>query len=967
MLVAVRVRRNVQDAGLHCPSHQELHAFVAHALPDDDSDRIRDHLDACDPCRLGIMAGLSVRRTEPVGSADLELASDLRLGHFEIVRRLGAGGMGVVYEAIDQRLGRAVALKLVRGSVDGGDAMLLAEARAMARIRHPAVLAVYEADTVDGSVYLATELIPGATLRDHLLAATPTVAERLALYRIAAQGLAAAHAHGVIHRDFKPDNVLVEPGVAGGAPRVLVADFGLAAAMRPGSDLAIGWSSGGTPGYMAPEQLERRSHDERVDVFSFTVALWESLFGARPFAGSTVLPATPKLPRAVADVLLRGLAIDPACRPSLLEIDAALRPRVQSRRAVTLGLTAILGLVGVAGVALAARSTTRPVTADDRSAMCASAPTPARATAGWQDRALAAGTPVWVRSRVAATLGDRDHEVVALQRSVCAVPDDEAQRAWRACRADQAIEETELAQAFATAWPSYDHLEDALSLPWPSTCASRAARLDLVVAPSAPVARVMNDVARAALARARFAAIAGRSTAHWQRELAGARAAGAIAGSSIEIEALQLEAAFEFGLGMTARLARLERSVELAERGGFSSAAAQGWLALALARGDAKIEAAQIDVAYAQASWAIDRAGDPPMLRARWHAAAAARAWQRSDLAGATEHARAAAKLAGSDPHRRRIGVLALAAAAAANADFAAQRTLLESLLADPMVVGASDPDAARLQAIYAECLYHLDQLDLAAVAAERAIAISRTASGAHDPLTAEYLVVRGMIELDQGHPETCMRSVDDAIAILTETVGKDHLSIGAALDLRASARAELHDWRGALADSETALALFSARLGPRVEEVIFARTQIGEQARMLGQVDRARASLIQALADARTTYGPEDPRTADVERSLAAIYATQGHPTEARALLEHAVAAQVHAGVPVAYLAQSQAELARLLDGEPQRARDLADRALAAWHGQPAWHDEYEDLARWRHAHRGGVHCARGSEVRRS
>jgi len=143
-------------AALACPNDDELTQFVRMQLPEPASDRIRDHLDVCDPCRLGIVVGLSRRQTEPTSHFDRELAIGMRLGHFEIVRKLGAGGMGVVYEAIDERLGRAVALKLVHGRSVDGDAQLLAEARAMAKIRHAAVLTVYEAGEHDGAVYLAT-------------------------------------------------------------------------------------------------------------------------------------------------------------------------------------------------------------------------------------------------------------------------------------------------------------------------------------------------------------------------------------------------------------------------------------------------------------------------------------------------------------------------------------------------------------------------------------------------------------------------------------------------------------------------------------------------------------------------------------------------------------------------------------------------------------------------------------------
>jgi hypothetical protein len=886
--------------------------------------------------------------TEPAASNELDLAEGLRLGHFEIIRRLGSGGMGVVYEAIDDRLGRAVALKLVRGDCEGGDARLLDEARAMARVRHAAVLTVFEAGELDGSVYLAAELIRGTTLRQYVEQHRPAPAQIFALYRRAAEGLAAAHAHGIIHRDFKPDNVFVENGAE---TRVLVGDFGLATAMAR-RVLAVGSGAAGTPAYMAPEQMDDGAFDERVDVFAFCVSLWEALFGARPFAGQTLAelrvamdvtpsrPPAPHVPRRIGELLTRGLAVEPAERPRLDELIAALRPRSTRTRA---RVAAGLGVVALAATAIA-WSRTPPV---DVGVECLAAPTPAEVTASWSTIAVAAHVPSWVRRRIAATLDARDHEVVALQRSVCATTDDAVRRAWVSCRRDHAIQEAALARALATPWPAYDQLDDALELPWPSTCASRAARLDAVLDPSEPRDREMLDDARRELASSRLAALSGAPPARWRDLLARARAIPAPLQTTIEVEALLDEAAYTRELASKPRLDRIEHAVELAERGGYLTATARGWLALALARGDAQVDQAAIDLAFTQASWAIERAGDPPMLRARWHAASAARAWQRSDLAAVDVHARAAAALAGDDPHRRRIAVLALAAAAASHADFAAQRTLLESLLADPLVATATDADTARLQALYAECLYHLDLLDLAAPAAERAIATARAVAGDRDPMTAQYLLIRGFIQLDRGDAAGCARTVDEALATLTPAIGKDHLSIGAALNLRASARAAVKDWRGALADSETAAALFEAKLGPRAEQVIFARMQIGDNAKMVGDLEHARASLARALDDARATYGADDPRTADVEWSVADLLVTDHHVAEARALLEHALSAHEKAHTPAAYLAHVQASLAKLVD-DRGRARALARQALAAWRGDPGWIEEYADLERW-------------------
>ncbi|MEP6860730.1 MAG: serine/threonine-protein kinase [Deltaproteobacteria bacterium] len=912
------------DAATMCPSEHELTLFVGQRLADGESDRIRDHLDVCDPCRLGIVVGLSARHTEPATVLDTDAALGLHLGHFELVRRIGSGGMGVVYEAIDHRLGRAVALKLVRGD---HDVPLLEEARAMARIRHPAVLTVYEAGVLDGSVYLATELIRGSTLREHCVGLRPS--EIIAQYVRAAEGLAEAHAHGLVHRDFKPENVLVETGrpvcthrrsrSSGrtAETRVLVADFGLATRIARDPELAVGSSTAGTPVYMSPEQIDGRPVDERVDIFAFCVSLWEALAGTRPFAGTTldelrdaIEHDTPRLPRHVPAIVLRGLAVDPVQRPTLAALIVALRPR---RRIVP--IAAALAVIAVLAVILAvAKARGEP----DLAARCATTPTPAQVTAGWRRPVI----PAWVQTRVANVLEARDREVVSLQRDVCATHDDDARRAWISCRHDHAIEEAELVRALAMQWPSYDQLDDALELPWPATCASRAARVDAVL----PAA----DSAKVTLARARFAANAGQ---HWRVDPT----------LSLDAERLLDQAAYSRELGSQERLAILDHAVERAEREGHITTAARAWLALAISRGDANADATSIDLAFAQASWAIERAGDPPMLRARWHEASAARAWQRSDLATADRHAQQAASLAGDDPHRGAIALHALAAAAAAHADFAIERTFLESLLAS--LAHAPQAEVARLHMAYAECLYHLDDLVAAHHEAELALALVRETAGDRDPLTAQALLVLGFVELDEGKPDACLTTTEHALTILSATVGPDHPTVGAALNLRSAARAAVHDWKGALVDSEAAAALFEARFGPRAEQVIFARMQGGEQAQMLGEHDKARTLLGRALDDARVTYGLEDPRTADAERSLASLDIDDHRDAEARALLAHAITAHERAHTAAPYLAKSQATLAKL-----DHDRALARSALTAWRGDPAWQDEYADLDGWLH-----------------
>ena len=291
-----------------------------------------------------------------------ELAVGTTLGSYTLTRKLGEGGMGVVYAAFDGKLEREVALKLLRSDDEGHAHRLLIEARSLAKVHHPCVLTVHDAGEYDDVTYIAMELVRGGTLRDYLARTHASPTTVLALYSRAASGLAAAHAAGLVHRDFKPDNVLVDLDDSGAISRVLVSDFGLAARIEPTTKhgMTAATSRAGTPAYMAPEQIEGGAVDVRTDVFALAASVWEGLYGKPPFVGSslqTILkamadnpraPSSPRVPSRVKAVLERALSVDPASRPATVaELAAAFDPARTSRRsrtfaAVTAMLIAIL-------------------------------------------------------------------------------------------------------------------------------------------------------------------------------------------------------------------------------------------------------------------------------------------------------------------------------------------------------------------------------------------------------------------------------------------------------------------------------------------------------------------------------------------------------------------------------------------------------------------------------------------------
>jgi Tol biopolymer transport system component len=211
-----------------------------------------------------------------------------RLGPYEILSRLGAGGMGEVYRARDTRLGRDVAIKILPSSFSSDPDRLRRfeqEARAASLLNHPNITAIYDVGTQEGSPYIVSELLEGETLRHRLAAGAMSSRRATELGLQAARGLAAAHDKGIIHRDLKPENIFVTKD-----GRVKILDFGLAKLIRPEPSGSAATEPGvvlGTFGYMSPEQVRGRPADARSDVFAIGAILYEMLAGQRAFHGNS--------------------------------------------------------------------------------------------------------------------------------------------------------------------------------------------------------------------------------------------------------------------------------------------------------------------------------------------------------------------------------------------------------------------------------------------------------------------------------------------------------------------------------------------------------------------------------------------------------------------------------------------------------------------------------------------------------
>jgi hypothetical protein len=305
--------------------------------------QVRVHIDACDRCRELLTSLVrTVIVPEPEISHRRALPRGTNLGRYVLLDPVGRGGMGVVYAAFDPELDRKVAIKLVRpGMAEGGLAaartQLLSEAQAVARLSHPNLVTVYDVGTFGGEVFFAMEYVKGDTLRRVQRPGLAGLQHTLGLYVAAGEGLSAAHRAGIVHGDFKPENVLV-----GEDGRVRVTDFGLARAAQEKSTRMAG-----TPAYMAPEQWRGHPADVQSDQYGFCLALLEAVEGRRPPEVEDASPVRPPrpidlrsrhLPPRLAPLLARGLTPNPAQRwPSMDALLSALRDaRLPFRRSTAL-------------------------------------------------------------------------------------------------------------------------------------------------------------------------------------------------------------------------------------------------------------------------------------------------------------------------------------------------------------------------------------------------------------------------------------------------------------------------------------------------------------------------------------------------------------------------------------------------------------------------------------------------------
>ncbi len=913
--------------GDECPGDDELAEFLEGNLGKRGQSAIERHLETCPSC-LGLVA-VAVGTDPDIADAPHdsdELQPGDAIDRYVVGQRLGAGAMGVVFEAFDPELDRRVAIKLVHpgsGRSDSSErerALMLREAQAMARLSHPNLVPVLAVGMHGDELYLVMELVEGQTMRAWTEAATRPWQAVVRAYVAAARGLAAAHAAGVVHRDFKPDNALI--GGSGGdddvAARVRVIDFGLARLVTHASELVathdvpvgdvartVAGAMIGTPAYMPPEQLLDASVDARADQFALAVSVWEGVYGRRPFVGSSVAavlesidagritapPSGTRVPVALRRTLARALSKAPAARFADMDAFADALERCLARPRTHLVLGASLGALGaVVAVAIASRdaSSCRP-----------------DAVPRWDGE---------MRDRIAEAFADADESLAGAEPSLVATLDRRV-AAWsdvqdRICVAEAAGEPTSAAQTCldvrryeldATLDVISEGGDDVLARALPMVASLPAIEPCLRAAPelaeSDPPALVDEArTLREQLARARALGEAG----HYDEAVT---VVEPVVARAVELghAAVRVEAVCELGkahvdVGRAAEaVPELEAAFFDAREIGHDEVAAQAAITLVDVVGGRLARLDEVGPWVEHAEAALSRWGSPE-LRAELEKARGGIGLRTNDARAAIEHYRAAVEL------------------------------LRES----------GDPDDPRLAtAIDALGIAHhiAGNHDVALAHHERALAMRERVFGDDHPHVAHSLVNIARVLMAQGLEEPAIHHNEWVVAINEASLGPEH-------EFTAVAHNNLGAVWGGLGEPAAAEAEFRAarpgfeRLGEDHPDHAMVLTNVGQSAYESGDFVEASDVLERALAIRERRFGLDHPATLACAALLGSTSARLGAHRRAVGLIDRALASAAplpgYAPLDLVHLRTTLVR-SRLALGDRARAREaLADLRTA-------------------------------------
>jgi len=871
------------------------------------------------------------RETDGASSAEPHVPRGTTIGRYTVVDRLGSGTMGLVLAAFDPTLDRKVAIKLVRFDPTGstsGRQRLLREAQAMAKLQHPNVVTVFEVGTYEDRMFLAMEYVAGSTLSEWIAQPGRRKRDIIAAFAAAGHGLAAAHRAGIVHRDFKPTNVLVDRD-----GRVRVADFGLATAPAemepvpvsretdPGS---LGMTKTGailgTPAYMSPEQHRGVVADPRADQFSFCVALCEALYDALPFEGQTFLvyqdnvlagrlrelPRRPDVPAHLARVLARGLSVDPAARyPDLDALLAELMRDhgVRKRR---------LALIGGAGVVagMVALVLVRTAGNDDP---CAAAAQPIAKVWTPEQRAalehsfVASGSPTAGASfaRVAQMLDQRTAALRTARRDACVATsvrhEQSAQLLDRRiqCVDQRAAATTALIEVLAQqhdADVAMKAIDAVLALPSLDPCADRAALLTDKPQPPAPIRARANELSDK-LDRAEAMADAGM----WTKELA------KLDKLIPEIEQLghaPLTARAHFLAGDAyLQLDHNEQGIAEMRRAGDAAAAAHddelgamAWISLYGAVGyrlghyDEAKGMEQVTAA------AVVRAGDTPDLRSKLESARGLIELGRDEYVAAAQHFTAAADIYTKVRGNYSIAIATELQNAGTALTWAgkyddARKVLDKALALNLEVFGPLHPNTGHCHHTIGVLLDTMGKPEQALEEFHKSAQISAASYPPDNRHVATDLVSIGLVLGELERADEAVQYQERALAILEKHPEESRQDMNTVIFDLGLAYMNAHRLKDSLATLERALAIAEREQGAdsaEASQILGALLAVND---LLGDHVRANEFGQRALAIAEKKFGPEHQRVGRVLGDLAQNAIERKDPKQAMQLINRALA----------------------------------------------------------------------------